>query len=101
MIFRVSSPVASERKRAPLGSLSVGRQATSRILKNVHPLPVASGDLRDGRLARGPVRPPVDQRVPPGRAAHGEADESVDAGRRRQPGAYLPAVLTPAQDDAT
>ena len=70
------------------------------VLEGVHELPIASGDLGHGGLARGLFPQPVDQRFPKNGATNRKADEAPDCGRRGQPFAHLPVVLAAAQDDA-
>src|SRR3954468_19468209 len=74
-----------------VGSLGAG------LVEDVHPFAVAACDLGDGGLARHLVGAPVHERVPERRAAHGEAGEPGDAGRRLQPLAHFAVVLAAAQ----
>src|SRR5262245_12931038 len=70
-------------------------------LENVHELPVSARNLGHGVLARDLLRPQINERIPETGPAHGETDKSRDAGRRRQPFAYLFVIFASSQNDAT
>src|SRR5207253_805579 len=61
---------------------------------------IAARDLRHGGLARDRLGPIVHERLPEIRPAHGEADEALHSGGRRQPFVNFPVVLPSAQDAA-
>src|SRR4051794_4417513 len=71
------------------------------FFKGVKPLPITPGNRRHGGLASDPIRPPFDQGIPEGGAAHGKADEARNGCRRRQPRADPLVVRSAAEDDAT
>ena len=63
-------------------------------------LQVAPGDFGDGGFARDLSSSKVNERIPKIRPAHGEADESFNAGRRCQPLAHFLVVLATSENDA-
>src|SRR6266496_2281141 len=77
-----------------------GEILSPRLVKNVHKLAIAAGDLSDRILASDFLRSHVNQRIPETGPPDGEADETLDCRRSRQPLAYLLIVLSAAEDDA-
>ena len=63
----------------------VGRPEPGGRLEDVHPFPVAAGDLATAASRLDPAVLPVGQRVPEARPAHGEADEARHGRGGRQP----------------
>src|SRR5262245_27548545 len=87
--------------RARLLRLRFARtRRSSRLLEDIHPLAVATGDLGDGGVARGFLGAEVNNGVPEGGAADGEADETRHGGRDREPLAHLLVVFAASEDDA-
>src|SRR5690348_17084936 len=70
------------------------------LFKDPHELAVATGNLGDGRFARGLFIPPADERFPEDGAPDGKADEAGHLGRGCQPFMNLLVVFAPAQDNA-
>src|SRR6266496_2350299 len=77
-----------------------GEILSPRLVKNVHKLAIAAGDLSDRILASDFLRSHVNQRIPETGPPDGEADETLDCRRSPQPLAHLLIVLSPAKDDA-
>ena len=63
------------------------------------PLAVATGDFGDGRFAGDLAGTHVDQGIPEGRSAHGEADEAGNASGDLEPFTYFHVVFTTAEDN--
>src|SRR6267143_1716637 len=79
-------------------SSSAGLYAST--FKYVHKLPITAGNFGRSRVSRHLPGPPVNERLPEDCAAHREADESRDSGRRHQPFTHLFVVFAATQNDA-
>src|SRR6266496_4190639 len=76
-----------------------GEILTPRLVKNVHKLAIAAGDLSDRVLASDFLRSHVNQRIPETGTAYGKTDETLDSCRDRQPLTHLLIVLSAAEND--
>src|SRR2546427_1502932 len=70
------------------------------LLKNADELPVAPGNFRHGGVASRFLRSKINKRFPEIRPANGEADETFDPSRRRQPLAHFVVVFATTKNDA-
>src|SRR6266496_3530170 len=76
-----------------------GEILSPRLVKNVHKLAIAVGDLSDRVLASDFLCPHVNQRIPETGTAYGKTDETLDSCRDRQPLTHLLIVLSAAEND--
>src|SRR5213083_611059 len=70
------------------------------FLKNADELPVAPGNFRHGGGASRFLGSKINKRLPEIRPPNGEADETFDLSRRRQPLAHFVVVFATTKNDA-
>src|SRR5215469_9588687 len=100
----IPRPGRNTASRSPAVSLLsawfMSRSGSARLLEDADEVLVPERDLRNGVVARDFPRTIIHECVPEIRPPYGEADETFDASRGRQPFMHLLVIFAAAKNDA-